>query len=391
MLENLAYCLNATAPIFLLMLLGLVFRRLGFFSQAFADKLNDFVFKVGLPVMLFKDLVESDFFTVWDGPFVLFCFLATLGSILLTAALSLFCRERPLRGEFIQVGYRSSIALLGAAFLENLYGTAGAASLVIIGAVPIYNVSAVIILELMRPGKETRGVSPELIRQTLKGIATNPIILGIAAGLVWTLLDIPQPQILQKTVSSLSATATPLGLMALGTSFDLKKALGRWKPAFAATAVKLVLLAALFLPIAVAMGVRDDKLVAALAMLAPCAQGDSQSQLLSALGVAGQREAHDARHRKRKQRDQRQGERAVEHEKDWHSADDMAKEGVEVEVVKHLSDLQQLVRQEAENLRQHFPAGEDALGKIRSEHEHVRHDDGHHLRAGERAHDHGEE
>lgn len=68
MLENLAYCLNATAPIFLLMLLGLVFRRLGFFSQAFADKLNDFVFKVGLPVMLFKDLVESDFFTVWDGP-----------------------------------------------------------------------------------------------------------------------------------------------------------------------------------------------------------------------------------------------------------------------------------------------------------------------------------
>ena len=118
MLENLAYCLNATAPIFLLMLLGLVFRRLGFFSQAFADKLNDFVFKVGLPVMLFKDLVESDFFTVWDGPFVLFCFLATLGSILLAAALSLFCRERPLRGEFIQVGYRSSIALLGAAFLD---------------------------------------------------------------------------------------------------------------------------------------------------------------------------------------------------------------------------------------------------------------------------------
>ena len=266
MLENLAYCLNATAPIFLLMLLGLVFRRLGFFSQAFADKLNDFVFKVGLPVMLFKDLVESDFFTVWAGPFVLFCCLATLGSILLTAALGLFCRERPLRGEFIQVGYRSSIALLGAAFLENLYGTAGAASLVIIGAVPLYNVVAVTVLSLTSP--QQSGLNRAALKKALKGIVTNPIILGIAAGLVWTLLDIPQPQILQKTVSSLSATATPLGLMALGTSFDLKKALGRWKPAFAATAVKLVLLAALFLPIAVAMGVRDDKLVAALAMLA---------------------------------------------------------------------------------------------------------------------------
>ena len=201
MLENLAYCLNATAPIFLLMLLGLVFRRLGFFSQAFADKLNDFVFKVGLPVMLFKDLVESDFFTVWDGPFVLFCFLATLGSILLTAALSLFCRERPLRGEFIQVGYRSSIALLGAAFLENLYGTAGAASLVIIGAVPLYNVAAVTVLSLTSP--QQSGLNRAALKKALKGIVTNPIILGIAAGLVWTLLDIPQPQILQKTVSSL--------------------------------------------------------------------------------------------------------------------------------------------------------------------------------------------
>ena len=53
--------------------------------------------------MLFKDLVESDFFTVWDGPFVLFLLWPPC-SILLTAALSLFCRERPLRGEFIQVG-----------------------------------------------------------------------------------------------------------------------------------------------------------------------------------------------------------------------------------------------------------------------------------------------
>lgn len=91
------------------------------------------------------------------------------------------------------------------------------------------------------------------------------------------------------------------------------------------------------------------------------------------------------------QRDQRQGERAVEEEEQRHRAGDVAKDRVEVEVVEHLSDLQQLVRQQAENAWQHFPAGEDALGKIRSEHEHVRHDDGHHLRAGERAHDHGQE
>ena len=117
MLDNLIYCLNATVPIFLMMLLGLLFRRMGFFDQAFADKLNAYVFKIGLPVMLFKDLVDSDFFSVWDGPFVLYCLLATLLSIFLPAAVSLFWTDRSLRGEFVQVGYRSSIALLGAAFL----------------------------------------------------------------------------------------------------------------------------------------------------------------------------------------------------------------------------------------------------------------------------------
>ena len=265
MLDNLIYCLNGTVPIFLLMLLGVLFRKMGFFTQAFADKLNSYVFKVGLPVMMFQDLTGSDFFQVWDTAFVVFCFLATLASILLTALLSRLLKEPPLRGEFIQVGYRSSVALLGAAFLENLYGNAGAASLIIIGAVPLYNAAAVAVLSLTSPSQQ--GLSKGTVKKVLKGIITNPIILGIIVGLAWTLLRIPQPTILQKTVKSISATGTPLGLMALGACFDWKKAIGRIKPAHPATPLQLVVVGVIFLPIAVAMGFRDDKLVAALTML----------------------------------------------------------------------------------------------------------------------------
>lgn len=265
MLDNLDYCLNSTVPIFLMMLLGVFFRRIGYFSQAFADKLNSYVFKVGLPVMMFKDLTESDFFQVWDTSFVLFCFFATLASILLTALLSRLLKERPLRGEFVQVGYRSSVALLGAAFLENLYGNAGAASLIIIGAVPLYNAAAVTVLSLTSPSRN--GLAKGSLKKVAKGVATNPIILGIVVGLVWTLLRIPQPTILTKTVNSISATGTPLGLMALGASFNWEKAVGRIKPALSATALKLVVFVSLFLPVAVAMGFRDDKLVAVLTML----------------------------------------------------------------------------------------------------------------------------
>ena len=265
-LENLIYCLNATIPVFLLMLLGVAFRRWGFIDDAFAGKLNSFVFKIGLPVMLFKDLIGSDFFAVWDGGFVLFCFLSSLASILIMALASLGLKDKSLRGEFIQGGYRSSIALLGMAFLENIYGNSGAVSLVIIGAVPLYNVAAVLLLALTGPGRG--GLDGGALRRSLKGVVTNPLILAIVLGMLWSLLHIPQPAIFQKTVNSLSATATPLGLMALGASFDLKKALGRWKPSLAATFFKLAVFAACFLPVAVALGYRQDKLVALLAMLA---------------------------------------------------------------------------------------------------------------------------
>ena len=177
MLENLIYCLNATIPIFLLMLLGLFFRKAGLFDDAFAGKLNRFVFTIGLPVMLFKDLSTQNFFAFWDGSFVLFCFFATLLSIVMVAVASLVIKQRPLRGEFIQGGYRSSTALLGVAFLENLYGSSEAATLMIIGAVPLYNVAAVAALSLTtrEAGEKLDGTA---ILGALRKLVTNPIIIG---------------------------------------------------------------------------------------------------------------------------------------------------------------------------------------------------------------------
>ena len=143
----------------------------------------------------------------------------------------------------------------------------GTAPLMVIGAVPIYNVSAVVILELMRPGNETRGVSPELIRQTLKGIATNPIILGIVAGVAWALLRIPMPAVLGTAAHDVGAIATPLGLIALGASFSFRRAFAVGAPSVISSAIKLVGLELVFLPLALALGFTGQKLVAVMMML----------------------------------------------------------------------------------------------------------------------------
>ena len=264
-MKNLIFSMNATIPIFLMMLLGMLFRKLGWMDEVFAAKMNKFVFLVPLPVLLFEQLATVDFSEVWDIKFILFCFVVTAISITISTLISLLWKDRSIKGEFIQATYRSSAALLGIAFIQNIYGTAGMAPLMIIGSVPLYNIMAVVVLSFFKPGNNS--FDKALVKKTLKGIVTNPIIIGIVAGFVWSALKLPMPLILHKTVSSIGATATPMGLMSMGATFEMKKATSKMKPTLVAVFMKLVGFCAIFLPVAAMLGFRNEQLIAILVML----------------------------------------------------------------------------------------------------------------------------
>lgn len=262
-MENLIFSLQATIPVFLLMVIGYIFKRIKLFDAAFVARMNRFVFLVALPLLLFRDLATEDFSAVWDGTYVLFCGIVTLCSIALASACSLVIANKAERGEFVQVAYRSSAAVLGIAFITNIYGNSGMAPLMIIGTVPLYNIFAVVVL--MVTAQDPSG--SKTLTKTIKGIFTNPILLGVAGGFLWSVLHLPYPVILEKTVNNLAGLATPLGLMAMGGSFSFESISEVWKPAVAATFMKLVGWVVLFLPLAVHLGFRDSKLVAVLVML----------------------------------------------------------------------------------------------------------------------------
>ena len=269
MLENLLFSMNSTMPLFFIMLLGYVLHRTGFLSDAFVAGANKFVFYVALPVQLFRDLGKNDVRATFDGRYVLFCFAVTLACILVIWALAkLFLKGTGLVGEFVQVCYRSSAAILGSAFLQSIYGDASMSSLMILGSVPLYNIMAVVILMLEAPTAQAQtGNMAEKLKKSVKGILTNPILLGIAAGFAWSMLHISMPAMLDKALSNVAGLTSPLALLAIGAGFKGQKALGYLKPTAVATVVKLMVLPALFLPLAVRFGFTDEKLVALLVML----------------------------------------------------------------------------------------------------------------------------
>lgn len=264
-MENLIFSLNATVPVFAMIILGMLFKKIGIIDDVFASRMNKFVFLIPLPVLLFKDLATLDFNTIWDTKFVLFCFFITILCILIVTFLSFLLKNKQNQGEFIQASYRSSAALLGIALIQNVYGKATMAPLMIIGSVPLYNIMAVVVLSFFSP--ERKGLSKEVWLKTIKGILTNPILIGIVVGILWSLLHLPMPTMLDKTVTSIGNVATPLGLMAMGATFNYKEALGDLKPALCASFIKLFGFCAMFLPLAIYLGFQGEQLIAILVML----------------------------------------------------------------------------------------------------------------------------
>ncbi|MGI6117226.1 MAG: AEC family transporter [Bilifractor sp.] len=269
-MSSFLFSLNAVAPVFLLMVLGMFFRKIHVVNDEFAGYMNKFVFNIALPVMLFQDLATTDIEKDWDGDFVLFCVLATLLSVAIVSVLSLLMRDREGRGEFIQGSFRSSATLLGAAFVKAIYGTEGIAPMMILAAAPIYNIMAVIILAATEPARDGKKqkIGGFFLRQTLLKVIKNPLIIGIVTGFLWSALSFQEPEWMSSVCTSLSNMATPMGLIAMGASFSFSHITDDLKPVCSAVFLKLIGLPAIFVPAAVACGFKKEELVAILVMLA---------------------------------------------------------------------------------------------------------------------------
>ncbi len=265
-MENFIYSVNATFPIFLVIVIGYVLKQIGMLNEEFVSVANKFNFKVTLPFLVFRDISNANIKEDFDAVFVVFCALVTsVCFFTIWGAAKCFIKDKTIVGAFVQASFRSSAAVMGIAFIQNIYGTSGMAPLMIIGSVPLYNIYSVIVLTLEA---ENSGQGKEKLKKAFIGIITNPIILGILFGLIVSLLGITFPTVVNKTVQNMASMASPLALITIGAGFEGRKALAKIKPTIAVALIKLIVQATIFLPIAIQMGFRDEKMIAILVMLA---------------------------------------------------------------------------------------------------------------------------
>ena len=263
-MDNFIYSLNATLPIFLMILLGKVLIKLKIIDLPFTKVVDRFVFVVALPVLLFKDLTANDLSKDFNGGYVLFCFVVTLVSIsAIWFFTSIFMKNKEEQGAFIQASYRSSAAILGLAFINNMYDSTGLAPLMILGAVPLFNIFAVVILTLKG---DNNGQKPD-VKTTVINILKNPILLGILISLPFAFFHVQFPAFVDKALTSIGNTATPLALISIGATFEGRKAIQKLKPTLIASGIKLLLLPAKKKKKKMYFGYHNQELMAILIML----------------------------------------------------------------------------------------------------------------------------
>ena len=267
-MENFIYSINVTMPIFLVMVIGYILKQIGMLNDNFVTVANKFNFKVTLPFMLFKDIAGVDIKAVFDIKYVLFCaIVCTICFWVVWGTAKLLVRDKTIRGAFVQSSFRGSAAVMGLAFIQNIYGSSAMGPLMIVSAVPLYNIFSVIVLTF--EANDSTGIDKKAkIRQAGINICKNPIILSILAGLIVGLLGIQFPTLVNKTVSNVAQMATPLALITIGAGFEGRKALAKIAPTMAASMIKLVLQPLVFLPVAAWMGFSGEKMIAILIMLA---------------------------------------------------------------------------------------------------------------------------
>ena len=260
-IQNFIIAVEAVAPMFIVMAIGVLVRRRGMVSGDDVKRMNKLIFNALFPVMMFSNLYGMDFADAVNPKL-----MVTGAAILLTVYAASFIivmkieKDRRCRGAMIQAIFRSNFVIMGLPIVGNIFGSEnlGMTTVMMTIIVPMYNILAVTTLEIFRGGKVSAG--------------RNPLIIGAIVGITAVVTQMKVPYLVENTVDMLAAAATPMSLIMLGASFDVQS-IGRCRRNLIVCVLgRLIAVPAFALTVGILMGFRDVALVTLIAIFAaPCA------------------------------------------------------------------------------------------------------------------------
>ncbi|MFG1506648.1 AEC family transporter [Saccharospirillum sp. HFRX-2] len=239
MLSLLLFSLQVTGPIALVVVLGVVFRRLDWINDAFVQGGSKLVFNVALPSLLFLNIVTARPTSIPGDGIILLALLFNLAWFLVLSVVTLFLvPHHDERGVFVQSSFRGNMGIIGLAFCLNAFGQEAAllASVYLAFNTLLYNVLSVITLSRWSP----RASHLHPVVAASRDIVRNPLIIAILLAAVIVLLKIPVPVWVLDTGNYFARMTLPLALICVGASLSWRGFVEAGRVTAWASAFKLI-------------------------------------------------------------------------------------------------------------------------------------------------------
>lgn len=230
--------LNITAPVFAMLFLGVVLKRLALINDSFIHTASALVFNVSMPALLFLGIIHADLHSAWQPALLGYFTVATLVCFACAWGWALWRCPREDRGIYTQGAFRGNNAIIGLALAAMLYGSYGISLGAILAGLVIllYNTLSTVVLAVYSPNIKS---DPWSIS---KSVVKNPLIIAVLVAIPFAVFQIGLPGWLQTSGEYLAQLTLPLALICIGGTLSLASLRTSGRLALSASLLKMITL-----------------------------------------------------------------------------------------------------------------------------------------------------
>lgn len=249
--------------VFSLIVIGFCAARYGLVRKETGDGLADFVFTIAVPLLLFRTIATADFGhgAPWRLWFVYFSSILTTWTIASVVIRRVFGRDARSGVVAGVTAAFSNLVLVGIPFITGIFGEAGLAILSQLVSIhlPVMMAASMLLFEraVVLDGTGAQEPRMVLVRRFLRQVFTNPLVIGILAGSAVRLSGIALPGVADRVIAALGGVAGPVALFAMGVSLTNYGIRGQILQACSMVSLKLILMPAVALALALATGLPE--------------------------------------------------------------------------------------------------------------------------------------
>lgn len=270
MLDSFLIALWVVVPMALLMAVGVMVCKVGFIDQPSMKQFDRLIFRLFMPVLLFKNIYDTNLSTTMNVRLIAFAVVGMcLVFLLAFLAPPWLVKDRNQAATIGQAIIRSNYILFGIAVSQSIFGESGTGMVALLGAVavPATNAMSAVILEINRSGK----ARPE---QIAVSILKNPMVIAALLAMILKLVKFQFPDLIYSVVADIAGVTTTVSFISLGVSLDPGEVRKNLYPLSVGLVLRMLVVPAIFLPLSVAIGFRDQELCALMILFAaPAAVG----------------------------------------------------------------------------------------------------------------------